>query len=142
MLYLDTSALAKLYVIEPGGEGVSSVVAENEGRLFTSVATYAEVLSVLGRCLRERRISRRRYQFQKQAFLADWRSLHVVELTEDVLSPAGSLIERYGLRGFDAVQLCSALWVGRPLFACFDLRLRRAAEAQALTVVPPRPETR
>jgi hypothetical protein len=40
------------------------------------------------------------------------------------------------LRGSDAVQLCSALWIGRPLFASFDTRLRQAAEAEGLTALP------
>jgi hypothetical protein len=34
------------------------------------------------------------------------------------------------------VHLCAALWIGRPLFACFDTRLRAAAEAEGLTPVP------
>ncbi|MBI3668119.1 MAG: type II toxin-antitoxin system VapC family toxin [Acidobacteria bacterium] len=136
MLYLDTSALAKLYIIEPGGEAVEALAEENEGGLSTSVATFAEVLSVLARSLREKRISRRNYQVQKQAFLTDWSAFHVVDVTPAVLSPAPRLIERYGLRGFDAIQLCSALWIGRPLFACFDLRLRQAAAAQGLSVMP------
>lgn len=136
MLYLDTSALAKLYIIEPGGKGVQSLVEGNEDRLFTSIATYAEVLSVLARCLREKRLSREAYRWQKSSFLEGWGAFHVVELTAPVLAPAARLIERHRLRGFDAIQLCSALWVGKPLFACFDRRLRQAAAAHGFTVVP------
>ena len=139
MLYLDTSALAKLYVWEAGTADVQALVAQNAGRLFTSVATFAEVFSVLTRCLRERRFSRSSYRAQRRSFLADWSGLHVVELTTPVLSPADRLIQRHGLRGLDAIQLCSALWIGRPRFVCFDLRLRLAAQREGLPAAPDGP---
>ena len=86
--------------------------------------------------LRDRRISRREYLVQKRAFLAGWAAWHVIEVTHDVLAPAARLIEKHGPRGFDAVHLSSALWIGNPTFACFDPRLRTAASAEHLAVVP------
>jgi uncharacterized protein len=136
MLYLDTSALAKRYVIEPGSSALEGALEENDGRLFSSAVTYAELLAILARCLRERRLSEQAYRRQKKTFLADWDSLHIVQVTPDVLRPAPAMIERHGLRGFDAIHLCSALWVGTPLFACFDEPLRKAAAAQGLRLVP------
>jgi predicted nucleic acid-binding protein len=62
--------------------------------------------------------------------------MFVVELTVDVLSEVARVIERHGLRGLDAIHLCSALWVGRPSFACFDDRLRSAAVAEGLPLAP------
>lgn len=136
MLYLDTSALAKRYIVELDSGSVQPLFDENQGRLFTSVVTYAEVLSVLARCWRERRISARQFQAQKRAFLADWGAFHVVGLSLQVLSPAARLIQRYRLRAYDAIQLCSALWIGRPAFATFDARLRRAAAREGLPLAP------
>lgn len=136
MLYLDSSALAKRYVAEPGGDQVQALMEANRGRLFTSVATWAEVLSVLARCQRESRFSAREYRLQQRAFSLDWSALHAIEVILPVLAPARRLIERHALRAYDAIQLCSALWIGRPLFACFDERLRRAAAAEGLTVAP------
>jgi predicted nucleic acid-binding protein len=80
MLYLDTSALAKLYIIESEGQGVESLVTEHESELFTSITTYAEVLSALARCFREKRISRQGFEDQRRAFLHDWSALHVVDV--------------------------------------------------------------
>jgi hypothetical protein len=57
-------------------------------------------------------------------------------MDQRVLAPAEKLIETHGLRGFDAVHLCAALWIGKPLFACFDARLRAAAQSAGLTPVP------
>jgi hypothetical protein len=136
VLYLDTSALAKLYLEEPDSQLVLKAVEANDSWLATSRVTYAELLSVLVRCRRANRISPAAYKRQKKAFLEDWSEMIVVELTPDVLSNAGHLIERHGLRGLDAVHLCSALWIGQPLFACFDDRLRGAAAAEGLPLAP------
>ena len=53
MLYLDTSALAKLYVREPETSEVRRLVGANSGLVFTSIVTYAEMLAVLARCRKE-----------------------------------------------------------------------------------------
>ena len=134
MLYLDTSALAKLYVAEPESHSISITVQANSSWLVTSRVSYAEMLSVLNRCLCARRLSPGAYNVQKKAFLDDWNSFHVVELTAAVLADAGRLIERHTLRGLDAIHLCSALSIGQASFACFDDRLRRAAAAEGLTL--------
>jgi predicted nucleic acid-binding protein len=136
VLYLDTSALAKLYIAEPASQLMSKTVEVNSSWLATSRVTYAEVLSVLARCLRANRLSPAAYRLQKKAFLDDWSAMFVVELTVDVLSEVARVIERHGLRGLDAIHLCSALWVGRPSFACFDDRLRSAAVAEGLPLAP------
>src|SRR5579862_376040 len=136
MLYLDTSALVKLYLIETDGEGIASTVETNAEWLFTSIVTYAETIATLARALRENRISRANYNRQIRAFQSDWEALHVIELTPAVLARARSLIERHRLRGFEAIHLCSALWIGSPEFACFDARLREAAAEEGLAVLP------
>ncbi len=136
MLYLDSSALAKLYVAEPGTEDARALVEAYRARLFASAVTWAEVQSALARCWRERRISHAQYQLQQRGFAADWSMLHAVNLSLPVLAPAEHLIELYALRAYDAIQLCSALWLGRPVFTCFDERLRRAAAAEGLPVAP------
>jgi predicted nucleic acid-binding protein len=132
VLYLDTSALAKLYLAEPESLSVERMIRANSPWVATSRVTYAEIFSVLARCQRDRRISQASYKIQKKAFLSDWNTFHIVELTAAVLSDAGLHIERHALRSFDAIHLCSALWIGQPSFACFEDRLRRAAVAEGL----------
>lgn len=136
MLYLGTSALAKLYVTEAESAQMGSVVEPHQPWLYTSRVTYAEVLSLLARIYREGRMGRAAYQRQKLKFLREWSVFHAVELTQASLAPAERIIGRYALRGFDAIQLCSALSLGTPEFACFDSRLRLAAKAEGLAVVP------
>jgi len=136
MLYLDTSALVKLYIREPGSREVEALAKENQPWVLTSLVAFAETFSMLLRSLREGRITHPVYRRQKRAFLADWETWHVVGLSQPLLAPVERLIERYGLRGFDAIHLCTALSIGRPEFACFDERLRAAAGAEGLPVVP------
>jgi len=136
VVYLETSAVAKLYLLEADSAEAQSAVNRHQPWLYTSRITYAEVLSVLARCLREGRIRRAEYQRQKRTFLRDWAAFHIVELTADCLAAAARLTERHALRGFDTIHLCSALLLPTPEFACFDPRLRKAAEGEGLTVIP------
>ena len=138
MLYLDSSALVKVYAVEPGHDSMAGLLTKHAGLLFTSVVTYAEVLSAMTRGHRSGRITDRDYSAAKLRFRQDWREILVIELREDVLSDVERLIESHGLRGFDAVHLCSACWLDEPRlsFACFDQRLRAAAAAEKLAVVP------
>jgi predicted nucleic acid-binding protein len=135
VLYLDSSALVKLYLRETESQAVEALVQGHEPLLFTSIVAYPEVLSTLVRALRAHRISKPDHELAKRRFLRDWSRLNVVELNPSVLGPAAALIESHGLRGFDAVHLCSALWLGLPDFLCFDRRLREAARNEGLTVV-------
>jgi predicted nucleic acid-binding protein len=136
VIYLDSSALVKLYLLEPESQAVEALARRHEPLLFASIVAYPEVLSTLGRALRVHRISKPDHQLAKRRFLRDWARLSVVELSPSVLGPAAALIEKHGLRGFDAVHLCSALWLGRPDFLCFDQRLGAAARTEGLTLVP------
>lgn len=138
MLYLDSSALVKAYAIEPGHEAVQVLLAEHAGMLFTSIVTYAEVLSAICRAYRGGRMTDGEYRETRSHFRQNWREILAIELKEDVLAEAERLIGAHGLRGFDAVHLCSARWLDEPrlTFACFDQRLRAAAAAEGLLVVP------
>jgi uncharacterized protein len=134
MLYLDTSAVLKLYLEEPGSEELRKHTEGLPGRLFTSRITYAETLAGLARVHRESRITRPAYRQQRARFESDWGALQIVEVTREVLRPCPLLVERYLLRGFDAIHLCSALWMERADFACFDERLRTAARGEGLAL--------
>ncbi len=52
-LYLDTSALVKLYILEAGSEDVLQWIADASS-VCTSVVTFPEARSAFGRRLRER----------------------------------------------------------------------------------------
>jgi predicted nucleic acid-binding protein len=65
----------------------------------------------------------------------DFESLHeqldIVEVAPELVHDAGSLAERFALRGYDAVHLASAQLVQDPdlVLAAGDLNLLKAAQA-------------
>ena len=140
ILYLDTSALVKLYVREPGS-ALLHAFASTADALSTSAVAYAEARAAFGRLEREGTTSRSRHQQRLKQFESDWEALLRVDLVPEVLRSAGNLAETYALRGFDSIHLASALWLkeraSMPVnFAVFDRRLAVAASKAGLLIVP------
>ncbi|TMA79029.1 MAG: type II toxin-antitoxin system VapC family toxin [Deltaproteobacteria bacterium] len=137
ILYLDTSALVKLYVDEPGRERVEAAV-RNAERIATVRVTYAEARAAFARQRRERAITARDLRTLVRALDEDWASLAVVEVTEASVRAAGDLAERHALRAYDALQLAAAVQLhaegATVAFCSFDVRLSRAARRQRLTL--------
>mgnify|MGYP001558233911 FL=1 len=138
ILYLDTSALVKLYVREAGSGEVKKLARESAA-LATSIVAYAEVRAAFARLMREGVTVEKRHRERLKQFNADWESFMRIELGHAVARTAGELAEAYALRGFDAIHLASALWLndtsgGQLQFSAFDARLRAAAERAGLPV--------
>ncbi len=140
ILYLDTSALVKLYVRETGSTALRTHAAR-AGALATSVVAYAEARAAFARLKQSGVSSDARHQQRVGQLEQDWEALLRVELAPDVLRSAGDLAEIYNLRGFDSIHLASALWlkarVSEPVdFAVFDQRRGAAASKAGLTIAP------
>ncbi len=139
MIYLDTSALIRLYVAEKGSAAVIALV-QNEGTPGAATIAYAEVYSGLVRRRRERSVTEAQYVRISGQFEQDWPTCIQVELQKDVLELARDLLRRHALRAFDAIHLASALRLRVRLeedmiFAAADDRLLRAAAAEGLLAV-------
>lgn len=135
MIYLDTSALVKRYVAEPGAGLVRRIFLGTEP-LGTSALSYAEYFSALNRKRQDGALSRAAYRELARAFEGDWMGLQVVQLTETVLRTARRLLERHQLRAGDAVQLASALAVAGSVAVRFVSADRRLAEVAAREGLP------
>jgi predicted nucleic acid-binding protein len=136
MNYLDTSALIKRFVAERGSPLIQAIVTR-KGSVATAKVAYAEVYAGLTRKHREGHLSNRQYASACRQFESDWRAYIRVDLRDEILLVARDLIQRYPLRGFDAIHLASALSLKSALgeeitFAAADERLLRAAEAERL----------
>jgi predicted nucleic acid-binding protein len=109
--FLDTSALVKQYVDEPGSQWIrSSVIESEEGIVFISRVTEVEVSSTFARRVREGTISSREREEVESAFCDDCQNLyHVIDLNEEVIELAKNLVIHYPLRAYDAIQLASAI---------------------------------
>ncbi len=134
--YLDTSALVKLLLDEPGSDVVGDVWDASDRRV-TSVAAYPEGRSALASANRSGRIGRQQLRSVNGRFGHLFEAMSIVELDLELSVDAGQLAERHALRGYDAVHLASALALGpdSALMVTWDLDLARAAEDSGLAVV-------
>lgn len=138
ILYLDTSALVKLYVREDGTAQTRARLAD-ASMVATSRVAYPEARAALARRQREAAITRNGLARAVAALDRDLAHFVVVELSVRVARRAGTLAERRALRGFDAIHLSSALEVeyltgSSGAFLCFDDRLSEAASAEGLSL--------
>ena len=141
MTYVDTSALVKRFVSEAGSREVQSLLTRGEPIASATIA-YAELYSGLTRRHREGALSLSQYQLACRRFERDWMALVKVELGAEILSSARGLIQRHGLRAFDAIHLASALGLqaaaNEPVtFVAADQRLLQAAAGERLATVNP-----
>jgi predicted nucleic acid-binding protein len=139
ILYLDTSALFKLYVDEAGGDVVHAAVVAAETVAVCRIA-WAEAMSALARRGREVSVDQDALEQAKQALRTDWPHFLVVDVSQRVVEQAGEFADTFALRGYDSVQLTSAYLtqqrVQQPVtFACFDKRLSKAAKILGLSVL-------
>lgn len=102
---------------------------------------YVECRSAFARLRREGGLTALQERRAVRDLDTRWDRLAAVDLDETVRKEAGDLTQRYPLRGSDAVHLASALAFadGAPrdlVFACWDGRLWRAAQAEGFQMVP------
>ena len=135
ILYLDASALVKLYVEEPGSETVAARLERAEAAVTVRV-TYAEARAAFARHRHEGGLTVPALRRVVRQLDGEWDTYNAVDVSDPVVRRAAALAERHALRGYDAVQLAAALDLrdaGADLeFACFDDRLARAASRERL----------
>ena len=139
ILYLDTSALVKLYAEEDGSDLVRQGVRDSD-LIATSLMSYAETRSALARKNRSHEISRPAYTRCKREFDRDWLRLHRLPVDELLVRKAGEFAEQHALRALDALHLATADSLQVALrdevtFACFDDTLNGAAEARGFALL-------
>ena len=136
-VYLDASALVKLFVPEPESDDLNRALAGLTDVIVSDLAL-TEMASALGRRVRERRLTRdnaRRLYREASRLHA---SSHRAELTPPIHRRAERLMLSLTtpLRALDALHLATALDVEAVTVVTFDPRLRDAAGSQGLFVAP------
>lgn len=132
ILFCDTSALVKLYIVEAGSAELKARVLEAEAVAVCRVA-WAEAHAALSRRAREVPEDAAVIEQAKAALATDWPHLVVLDISQTLVELAGEYADTFALRGYDSIQLAAAFEAGRvsqtPIFfACFDTRLNRAAK--------------
>ena len=141
MIYFDTSALAKNYVLEDGSEHVSKVLLENSENA-TSKLTYAEILSALVRRTKIGDLSSQKMREVIGKFEDDWNRLLIVDFHNELLPIVRRVIEKHQLKAADSIHLASAIWLKVSLkeniaFVSSDVNLLKAARAERLSPINP-----
>lgn len=144
IVYLDASALVKRYVAERGSREVIELTTAAE-IVATSLISRAEVAAAFARAVRLGVLDPGGGRRAQRKFSREWPDFARVPVSEALVSRAEMLAWDYGLRGYDAVQLASALtWqesIGQDVWlATFDGQLWEAAPGAGLQVWPERVE--
>lgn len=140
MLYLDASALVKRYLTEPGSDALRARFRQKE-RIFTSILSYAEVHTVLGRKCRQGELAKKDYELMRERLVVDSIfSVNVLDMDGKTLAALPKLVVEYPLKASDAVHLSSALWLRDmcwlvPEFAAGDTRLEFGVSDQRLAQI-------
>ena len=149
LLYLDTSALVKLYITERGSERMVELASSDANSLATCAITQVEFHSAVDRRRRsrggdvgedaaERAVERFNRRFRSEAFR--------YPVDDQTLDLACILVSRHALRAYDAVHLAACLFLLRLrarddlTFISADRRLLTAARAEGLAVLNPESE--
>jgi len=130
-VFLDSSALVKRYIEEPGSDRVAVICAAAE-ELAVSVVCVTEVLSACNRLLREKKITAKQYAWIKNEFLLDIAEFFVIELTAEVVGRSVTCLEKGAVRSLDALHIASALESGCTRFVTGDERQRGVAGKMGL----------
>lgn len=143
ILYMDSSALVKLYIVE---EGTDDVIAwmQNADLIGTAIITRVEVVAALTRAIRGNRLEAHEVEEALNDFRSNWAHYQHINLDDQLMARADSLASLYALRGYDAIHLaCALTWselLGAPIsLATFDRELRDAAQKSGIEVFPQTP---
>lgn len=137
ILFFDTSALVKLYIVEEGSESTHRA-ARGAEILAVSRIAWAEFHAALAQRARMVPADEPALAQARLAIASQWPDFLVVEVSQRVVELAGEHADLYALRAYDAVQLATVDHLGhqseKPVkFACFDRRLNKAATALGMT---------
>lgn len=139
-LYLDTSALAKRYVEEPGSKDVLDWM-DLADTIGTGLITRAEVAAAITRATRMKHLTEQVSAKALNKFRQEWVDFHRIPINEELIARADFLACQHGLRGYDAIHLAAALIWQEALMlpvtlATYDQELASAGRKSGLTILP------
>jgi len=146
--YFDSSGVVKIYLEETGSDWVEDICLQNsEGEIAISQIAGAEVTAAINRRHRAGDIDSTTLENALESFEIDFARFFVrIPVSLAIIKRAMKLIRRHPLRGYDAVQLATALeWADRltafgltkPIFVSSDNVLNQAATLEGLQTENP-----
>lgn len=117
VFYLDSSALVKRYLIEPGSSWIVALCRPSTGNtIATGQITKAEVAATFARKHRNDNLSQSNYAIALQDLTHHFVYQYLIlDTNQAIVDLAVDLTQRQKLRGYDAIQLASALTLNNVL---------------------------
>lgn len=132
-IFLDSSALAKRYLDEPGTATVADYCSQATDILLC-IVTIPEMISAFNRLRREKKLTAKHYRQLKSDFARDVEQATVLDLSELVIQHTIHCLETAPLKALDALQLGCALTSHCDLFLSADTQQSSAARRLRLSV--------
>lgn len=134
--YVDTSTLLKLIIDEEGSDRAALVWSSADAVASVCLIT-VEVRAAIAAAGRGRRLTSAQARDAVSELDALLRVLHLMPVTDELISAAAELAAVEGLRGYDSVHLAAALEIGATVFSSADTTLCAAAERRGLHIANP-----
>lgn len=129
-LFVDSSALVKRYVDEPGRDAVLAAMGDDEVWVASALARTEAAL-----CLARVAATPRQNERLQRLLAADWDAFHVVPVDDRCLATAAEIGANFGLRVVDAIHLAAASRLPAPV-RYLTLDPRQVSAAVALDLQP------
>lgn len=142
IVYLDSSAILKRYIKEPGSEKAREIFVKTlagELRIAYSPWNIGEVLGALDRARSLNRIGGEDHAIARRRFLSETKRMNrlnlalLVPVRTSLLSETWRLIEKYHVYEADALQIATAKYVDSTDFVTGDKSLHETATAEGIT---------
>lgn len=139
ILYLDSSAFIKNYILEPGREEVMKLM-EQAAIITAHELALVEISAAFERAYREQRLDAEQLRQVHAQFNEDWSLTLVIATSDRLLVDAVRLVRQFPLKAYDAMHLAAAHALKQEnhqaemVFACFDGQLNRAARQSGLKI--------
>ncbi len=140
ILYLDTSALVKRFIVEKGSADVNALISVAD-LVGSSIISQVEMAAALGKALRMEWIDSTSAESAYQDFLGQWHFFTRLMVSPGLIGRASQLSWDFGLRGYDSTHLASALFWQESLdmeivLATYDRELWNAAKKSGIKIWP------
>lgn len=121
-VFVDTSALFKKYVAEPGSDAFERTL-DKATEIAVSPVTWVEVNAAIERRVRDQTLSRAQADWLRAEVGKDFAYFLQVVWNQNLERKAVELIHRYPLKTLDAVQLASGVLSKAEMFITSDHKL-------------------
>ena len=127
-LYLDTSALLKVYIAEEFTEQCREIIAQYSNIYMSQVGVTETVINL------RKRLSTREFAIASKFFKTDMASFNILDFDEEVSDLAIEISDGTSLATLDAIHIASAisLSVREMDFLTYDKAQRKAAKSLGL----------